>query len=97
MAFKYSQDECPCGTASMLVRTNHEDEAMVFDVVTELRHRCRLCGRRFTMQMVPGDYTVGGAGELVGRGYDGHPLLSMSAVPLQPEDATGKWEPRADD
>lgn len=48
--YTYTQDECPCRTWLPLdpMRTNHEDEAIVFDVITQVAHRCRLCGRKFT-------------------------------------------------
>ena len=75
----YSQDECPCGNLpTTITKTDHEDEAIVVDVVTGVGLRCRLCGRSFKGQLVPGDATLGS--ELASRGNDGRPRLSLSAA-----------------
>jgi hypothetical protein len=61
------------------MRTTHEDEAIVFDAITRVAHRCRLCGLKFTVEMIPGDFMLGGhPDKVVSRGHDGHPLLSMA-------------------
>jgi hypothetical protein len=81
MPHTYTQDECPYATWLPLesMRITREDEAIVFDVITRVAHRCRLCGRRFTAEMIPGDYTLGGhPDKAVSRGHDGHPSLSMA-------------------
>jgi hypothetical protein len=92
MAHTYSQNECPCGTWLPLepTRTNHEDEAIVFDIITRVAHRCRLCGRRFTVEMVPGDFTIGGhPDKVVSHGHDGRPSLSITEAKACVERAVG--------
>lgn len=98
MAYKYSKDECPCGNfPPVIVRTDHEDEAIVFDVVTgNVGLRCRLCGRKFTAQLIPGDAMLGG--HMVSEGNDGRPRLSLSAAKyVQAAPPQSEWRPRAGD
>jgi hypothetical protein len=80
MAYTYTQNECPCGSWLPWepTWTNHEDEAIAFDVITRVAHRCQLCGRKFMVEMVPGDFTMGGHADKVVRGHDGHPVLSIT-------------------
>lgn len=83
--YTYTKAECACGTwlPSDPMRTTHEDEAIVVDVITSVAHRCRLCGRKFTVEMIPGDYAMGGhPDKVVSRGHDGHPLLSITQASL---------------
>jgi hypothetical protein len=79
MAYTYSQDVCPCRELAVEpCKTNHEDEAIVFDATTMVAHRCRLCGRKFTVEMVPGDFAYGE--RPFSESNDGHPLLSITAA-----------------
>ncbi len=82
MAYTYTQDECTCHELPLEpTKTNHEDEEIVFDVITRVAHRCRLCDRKFTVEMIPGDFTMGGhPDKVVSKGHDGHPLLSIAAA-----------------
>ena len=92
--------ECPCyHLLPKHIRTNHEDDAIVFDVITEVTHRCRLCGRRFIVQMIPGDALLGS--NPASQGVDGRPLISLIAAKRgdydeKPDDG-GEWKPREDD
>jgi hypothetical protein len=73
----YDQASCPCrNLASEPTKTNHQDEMIVFDVPMTVMHRCLGCGRRFNVQMVPGDYMVGS--HRISEGYQGKPLLERS-------------------
>jgi hypothetical protein len=84
MAYTYTQDKCPCRDLAVeSCKTNHEDEAIVFDVITKVAHRCRLCGRKFTVEVVPGDFTYGD--KPFSEGHDGHPLLSITAAKARVE------------
>lgn len=79
---KYSQDVCPCGyLPPVMMTTNYKDEAIVFDVITPVAARCRLCGRKFTLELIPGDFSLEGNEDLASCGYEGEPLLSMGAEP----------------
>jgi hypothetical protein len=40
------------------------------------------CGRKFTVEMVPGDFTY--ADHESSKGYDGHPLLSVRQLRHKP-------------
>jgi hypothetical protein len=85
--YTYTQDECPCRHLPVEPsKTDHEDEAIVFDVITQVAHRCRLCGRKFTVEMVPGDLTFDvHHDKMISRGHDGHPLLSITSAKAQVE------------
>jgi hypothetical protein len=79
------------------MRTDHEDEVIVYDVVTEkVGLRCRLCGRKFKGQLVPGDAMLGT--HAASEGNDGRPRLSLSAakhVAATPtNEHEGEWRPR---
>ena len=99
MADRFTQDSCPCGQLPLSpMKTNHEDEAIVFDTVTMLKHRCRLCGRKFDVQMVPGDAMLGE--HAASEGYDGQPALSITAAERGDYDrvlTAGEWKPRDDE
>jgi hypothetical protein len=65
------------------MKTNHENEAIVFDIISALAHRCRLCGRKFTAEMLTLDFTYGD--HTLSEGHDGHPLLSITAAKARVE------------
>jgi hypothetical protein len=82
---------CPCQNlpSGGPDKTDHEDELIVVDAITEVTHRCRLCGRKIPVRYIPGDATMGGDPEkLISKGNDGHPILSYAAA-LNPK----KWDP----
>jgi hypothetical protein len=82
--YTYAQEVCPCRELAVEPsKTNYEDEAIVFDVITMLAHPCRLGGRKFTVEMVPDDFTYGD--QPYSEGNDGHPLLSVAAAKAQVE------------
>ncbi|HEY9181000.1 MAG TPA: hypothetical protein VIO32_09795, partial [Candidatus Baltobacteraceae bacterium] len=56
-----TQGGCPCGELpSSIAVTTRDDDAITYDDVQIVRGRCRLCGNKFELQLVPNDYTVNG-------------------------------------
>ena len=77
----HQRSNCVCrDVPSTPIKTDHEDDLIVHDVVMRVPHRCKLCGRKFDVQYVPGDYLLGD--HRASEGYRGKPLLSAN-----PDDA----------
>jgi hypothetical protein len=72
--------DCPClEIPPMFMVTDNEDELLVYDDVTDVTHRCRLCGAKKTIRHVPGDFSLSGNGERANKGYGNRLILANNA------------------
>jgi hypothetical protein len=91
--------DCPCLEIPRgFLVTDNEGELLVYDDITEVTHRCRLCGAKKMIRHVPGDFSRNGDGEHASKGCGNSLILTHNRdIGLQEpadriEERFGKWE-----
>jgi hypothetical protein len=73
---RMTRNDCPClALPAMPTIYDPEEELLVVDVPTDVVHRCLLCGRKVTVQHIPGDYVAGDDSTPMSKGIHPKPIL----------------------